>query len=78
MVKLICDRCGKECDGVYYTISAFAHDMKQAYVYNWCAAETAISEAKYSPIAELNRTPHYCSNCMDAFDNFLKGELDHA
>lgn len=76
MVKLFCNRCGKECDRGYHTISIFAHNMEPTYCSVWGAAETAVISPTYSPIAELNRTKHYCPDCIREFENFLENKED--
>lgn len=75
MVKMFCNRCGKECKDAYYTVSIVPHDMYPDILETACCA-TAYARS-YSPIEELNRQSHYCSDCVLTIDEFLKNEEEN-
>lgn len=71
MIKMICDRCGKEIEGTtYYTIYIRAEDIKPINEC-MCTASTAIQNVA-NAFAALNARPHYCKECRDKIEAFIK------
>jgi len=72
MVKLHCDRCGKEIVGKhYYTITVGEAELnpKPKYEYDISDCANAISsysrELEKSPYEKLSSQVMYCKNCAD-------------
>lgn len=61
MVKLFCNRCGKEIEGTtYYTIYIEAKDIKPTIGYSSDVAIQNIS----NQFSSLIETPMYCKECI--------------
>ena len=75
MIKIICDRCGKEITGpTYHTINLYSYDTKPQYDYYATATSICNSSSRQDILATLNCTPIYCKECTDAIEKFIKGE----
>ena len=70
MIKMVCDRCGKEIKGTtYYTIYIGAEDINPVDKVI-CSTSTAIQNIGNTFAALLGRT-HYCKECKDKFEAFM-------
>lgn len=70
MVKLHCDRCGKEIVGEhYYTIIIGKAELNPKYEYSISDCANAISayshEQEKSPYEKLSSQVMYCESCVD-------------
>lgn len=67
MVKIHCDRCGKEIkEKYYYTITIGKADLNPKYDYSTEACGTAYNYApEKSPYEKLSSQKMYCKNCAD-------------
>lgn len=75
MIKIICDRCGKEIKGpTYHTINIYSYDTQPKHDYYATAVDSYVSTSRQDVLATLNCTPIYCKECKDAVDKFIKGE----
>ena len=73
MIKIICDRCGKEITGpTYHTIHLYSYDAKPHY--NYHAVDAYSVASRQDILATLNCTPIYCKECADTIEKFIKGE----
>ena len=75
MVKIHCDRCGKEIKDRYYTIDI--DECSTTPTRTWVeAAEAAVSSYAYSRtdmLCALNSTKMYCRDCVCAVKEFIDG-----
>lgn len=74
MVKIHCDRCGKEIKGEhYYTIIIGKAELNPKYTITDCA--NAINAAAYipekSPYEKLSSQVMYCEECKDDIEHVL-------
>lgn len=84
MVKIVCNRCGKECAESYYTVNVIPHNMHSDpietacctadYAYTYLPRDVKRERTYYSPIERLNRESHYCADCVCEIDEFLKSK----
>lgn len=75
MIKMICDRCGKEIEGTtYYTVSIYAADInpKTEYTTSASAAIQNLSNA----LSVFNAKPQYCKKCRDEIEAFINNKYD--
>lgn len=73
MIKMICDRCGKEINGTtYYTVSIGAADINPKVEYT-TSASTAIQNLS-NAISALNVRPQYCKDCRDKIEAFINNK----
>jgi hypothetical protein len=71
MVKINCDRCGKEIEGsTYYTISIYAEDINPAPA-KTVAYDTAAQNFYTNTLAMFNAKPQYCKKCKDDIEAFI-------
>ena len=71
MIKMICDRCGKEIEGTtYYTIKIHADDIipKQD---NTIALATALQNLETNISALFNTKKQYCEKCKNEIEAFI-------
>lgn len=76
MIKLICDRCGKEIDGdKYYTINIFSNDIYPTYnnITNAVYTQSSCLNSRESILEMFNRTKIYCKNCRDKIEKIVTG-----
>ncbi len=73
MIKMVCDRCGKEIEGTtYYTVSIYAEDINPKTEYR-VYVDTAIQNLNTAMIS-LNTKPQYCKKCRDEIEEFIKNK----
>lgn len=75
MVKIHCDKCGKEIKDKYYTINIYEHDTNTQYTY----CDTAYANACYvreDMLRMLNSTKMYCKGCKDKVEAYLWSNTD--
>ena len=73
MIKMICDRCGKEIEGTtYYTVSIGAVDINPR-VEHTVSASTAIQNLS-NALSALNARPQYCKKCRDEIEAFINND----
>ena len=70
MIKIHCDRCGKEIVGEhYYTIIIGKAELNPKYEYSISGCANAISaysrEQEKSPYEKLSSQVMYCESCAD-------------
>lgn len=66
MIKMHCDRCGKEIKGTtYYTISIYAEDIETV------AYATAVQNIQTNTLAMFNAKKQYCKDCRDEIEMFI-------
>ena len=71
MIKMHCDRCGKEIKGTtYYTINIYAEDINPKVDYR-VSAETAVQNVNTNVMALFNAKPQYCKKCRDEIEAFI-------
>lgn len=80
MVKICCDRCGKQIENRYYTISFNSYDTDPKD--DWCTT-TACSATGYSGSRDgmlkmLNSQRMYCSQCRSEILKFINNEYNDA
>ena len=71
MIKMICDRCGKEIEeATYYTVSIYAEDINPKPEYAVTTAATAIQNLS-NAFTVFNAKPQYCKKCRDEIEAFI-------
>ena len=71
MIKMNCDRCGKEIKGTtYYTISIYAEDINPAPA-ETVAYATAVQNIQTNTLAMFNAKKQYCKDCRDEIEIFI-------
>ena len=71
MVKMYCDRCGKEIKGTtYYTINIYAEDINPVPV-ETVAYATVLQNVNTNISAMFNAKKHYCKDCRDKVEAFI-------
>ena len=71
MIKMICDRCGKEIEGTtYYTISIHAQDINPKPEYAVTNTATAVQNLA-NAFSVINGKPQYCKRCRDKIEDFI-------
>ena len=71
MIKMHCDRCGKEIKGTtYYTISIYADDINPAPA-ETVAYATAVQNLQTNVLAMFNAKKQYCKDCRDEIEMFI-------
>lgn len=74
MIKMICDRCGKEIEGTtYYTVSIYAEDINPTST-KTVTYTTAVQNVNTNMKALFNSKPQYCKKCRDEIEEFIKGK----
>ena len=74
MVKIHCDRCGKEIEGTtYYTINICAEDINPKTEYT-VYAETAFQNCNTAMEMLFNAKPQYCKKCKDEIEEVIKSK----
>lgn len=72
MVKIHCDKCGKEINGKYYTINIYGYDTNPKYEYSTTAdCANAYSNSREDMLRILNSTKMYCKDCKDKVEAYL-------
>ena len=71
MVKLCCDRCGKEITDKYYTINIYSYDVDPEPDYLTACSASAYSNSRESVLRMLNATKMYCKGCKAAIERFM-------
>lgn len=75
MIKMHCDRCGKEIKGTtYYTISIYADDINPKTEYT-VYANTAMQNMNTNMMALFNSKPQYCKDCRDEIEAFISNKV---
>ncbi len=71
MIKMICDRCGKEIEGTtYYTVSINAADINPKPEYAVTSTATAVQNLA-NAFSVINAKPQYCKRCRDKIEEFI-------
>lgn len=71
MIKMHCDRCGKEIKGTtYYTISICTEDINPAPIETVTYA-TAVQNMQMNTLAMFNTKKQYCKDCRDKIEAFI-------
>lgn len=74
MIRMHCDRCGKEIEGTsYYTVSIYANDINPKNDYT-CIAATYTQNSNTNFIALFNANPQYCKKCRDEIEAFINNK----
>lgn len=72
MVKLHCDKCGKEIKDKYYTININEYDVNPQYDYDSNAVcAVGYSNSRDGVLKMLNNTKMYCKDCIDKVESYL-------
>lgn len=77
MVKLYCNRCGKEIKNEYYTIIFYSYDADpKSDVYDWATAccSSSSSYTRDSALQVLNSQTMYCKKCKCEIENFISNK----
>lgn len=75
MVKLHCDRCGKEIKNEYYTIGFYRYDTSPVCdTYDYATASCAASYTRDSALQVLNAQKMYCDKCKNEIEKFINME----
>lgn len=73
MIKIHCDRCGKELKDEYYLINIYKEGTNRVATITDCA--TAISNVAYNmredALKMLNSKKMYCENCKEEIEMFI-------
>ena len=76
MIKMHCDRCGKEIKGTtYYTISIYADDINPKPVETVTYA-TAVQNFETNTLALFNSKKQYCKKCRDEIEEFINNYVE--
>ena len=71
MIKMHCDRCGKEIKGTtYYMINIYAEDINPAPA-ETVAYATAVQNIQTNILAMFNAKKQYCKDCRDEIEMFI-------
>lgn len=71
MVKLFCDRCGREIEeGYYYTVNINKTEIRSKSAITELA-EAMTSYTRKSPYEELNSHKMYCYKCKDDIERLV-------
>ena len=71
MIKMHCDRCGKEIEGTtYYTVRIYGNDINPKSDYS-VATATAIQNSNTNLMALFNAEKQYCKQCRDEIETFI-------
>lgn len=75
MVKLHCDRCGKEIENRYYTINFNSYDTDPKDN-DWCTdcSVSAYSSSRDGMLKMLNSQKMYCGHCRSEIEKFINNE----
>lgn len=74
MVKLFCNRCGKEIKDRYHTINIFSYDTNPKPVdYTIATVDCATSSygEREGALALLNSIEMYCPECIEKIKDFI-------
>lgn len=72
MVKLYCDRCGKEIKDKYLTINFWEYDINARYEISTVADCSLSSYNRTSALQELNSQKMYCKHCIEEVKKFIR------
>ena len=83
MIKLHCDRCGKEIKDKYYSIGTMCHYLdatKEINNYDHVSEMTYVPnrpslDPAYESFRILNSEKMYCEECKDEFERFMSSKL---
>lgn len=74
MIKVHCDRCGEEIEGMtYYTVSIYAEDINPKSEYT-VYSDTAIQNINTTVMNLFNSKPQYCKKCRDEIEEFINNK----
>lgn len=73
MVKIHCDKCGKEIKDRYYTVNIYGYDTNPQYA-DFATADcaSAYSNTREGMLKMLNNTKMYCKNCVNKVEGYLQ------
>ncbi len=72
MIKMCCDRCGKDIEGTtYYTVRIYGNDIYPKEDYSVTTA-TAVQNSHTNLMALFNREKQYCRACKDEIEKFIE------
>ena len=72
MVKIHCDRCGKEIKERYYTVNIYGYDTNPKYdYYTEAACASSCSNVRDETLRRLNAIKMYCNDCKDEIEAFI-------
>lgn len=72
MIKIHCDRCGKEIKNKYYTINFNSYDADPQYDYNTtCYATGYSTNSREGVLKMLNSQKMYCEDCKKEIEKFI-------
>lgn len=77
MVKLHCDRCGKEIVGEhYYTISIYKENINPKRTFTDCADALSSMASSWQDnlLSKLKAQKMYCEDCKDEIDKFISNK----
>lgn len=74
MVKLYCNRCGREVADRYYTINIYDYDVYLGPDYATACCATGYSNTREGVLRMLNSTTMYCKDCVDKIERFIAGD----
>ena len=75
MIKICCDKCGREIKDRYYTVLIGEHDTNpQNDYFNIAstACSTSSSRTREDILKVLNSTKMYCKDCRDNIVAFIE------
>ena len=74
MIKMICDRCGKEIKGTtYYTIKIHADDINPKHD-GTIALATALQNLETNTSVLFNAKKQYCEDCKNEIEKFISNK----
>lgn len=70
MIKMYCDRCGKEIEGTtYYTLSIYAEDINP--IKNMQSSTTAMQNLSENMGKVFSQKKCYCEKCKIEIEKFI-------
>lgn len=77
MVKIHCDKCGKEIKDRYYTINIYGYDTNPQYAdFTTADCASAYSNTREGMLKMLNNTKMYCKNCVNKVEGYLQSNSE--
>lgn len=76
MIKVVCDRCGKQIEGVFCRIKFEWDSLGMGVADLLYRGSDCLSASNFAakPVKErINRNPTYCQECVDEIRTFIAG-----
>ena len=74
MIKMCCDRCGKDIEETtYYTVRIYGNDIYPKEDHT-VATSTAIQNIQTNSMWLFNNEKQYCEQCKNKIEKFIEGD----